>query len=145
MFVSSQRHRRNPRLFYFNDKSLPMGSIPERYVSGPMTVETTLQGSGAYKTFFDMSQEKTIVSDKAVRLAGTPVNTLAEINDILKLHGATRIQFHFRRYRVTCCCKIQGQSFGSSKPTLALALEDLLQRIEKGYDYQGPNINFKRN
>ncbi len=71
MFVSHECFRRDPKL-HFNDKSLPMGSIPERYVSPFLERSCNPKGSGAYKNFFDMHGEKNFVTQDTVWVQVTP-------------------------------------------------------------------------
>lgn len=116
-----------------------MGNNNESVVLPVLDCLCSPKAATPHTNIFSMHKKKQFVA-KAVCLKATPVATLHDIAQILKLQGATRIQFHFRRYRVTCCCKCGGYSYGSSMPTLQLAVADLLSRIERGYS---PNTKIK--
>lgn len=62
MFVKHECFRKYPKQNFY-DKSLSMGSIPERYVSPFLERSCNPKGSGAYKYIFDMHEEKQFVAD----------------------------------------------------------------------------------
>ena len=72
MFVSTQKLRRNPKLYFFNDKSLPTGSISERDVTPVLNCWVNPIGQRRIQTFFEMTQKKEFVSGNAVCVTVTP-------------------------------------------------------------------------
>lgn len=74
MFVKSKRFGRNPKTNFIYDKELPaMGSKSERLVL-PFSerLDNPKVGNSAYKNFFQMSKEKTIVAEGTVCIQVTP-------------------------------------------------------------------------
>lgn len=129
MFVSTSRSRRNPRLYFFNDKSLPKGSKSERLVTPILDCGVNPKGKLAYKNFFEMTPKKDFVADNAVRVNVTATPNLESLSTLLGLSDSKFIKIYFKKNRVTASCRKHGRTFGARGNTLQETLQDLVNRV----------------